>query len=227
MERKIYGIIYKITNTINGMTYIGQTMQRGGFNTRYRNNIGRFTENKYLKNSINKHGIDKFDINKQLDIAYSREELNEKEIQWINFFNALKPNGYNLCLGGGQTSGYHYTEEQRNNISKGKKGLTMGEENSFFGKTHSDEQKAKWSMQRKNRELSSEWRQRIGESQHIKIINIETGEIFESVNSAATKYNIANTNLSRCCRSNTRTCRGYNWMYYDEYIKNSEEQVAL
>ena len=35
---EVYGVIYKIKNLINKKVYIGQTTQKGGFNSRYKYN---------------------------------------------------------------------------------------------------------------------------------------------------------------------------------------------
>ena len=95
---KKYGVIYKITNTINNKVYIGQTTR--SFNIRYHNNIKKYT-NVYLKRSIDKYGIDNFLIEEEFDTAYSKEELNEKEKKYIELFNSNDYNyGYNLKSGG-------------------------------------------------------------------------------------------------------------------------------
>ena len=92
-----YGVIYKITNKINGKTYIGQTIH--GFDKRYNGNLKNNTHNQYLKRSITKHGIENFEVNKIFDIAFSKEELDIKEDLWINYFDCVN-NGYNNKGGG-------------------------------------------------------------------------------------------------------------------------------
>jgi hypothetical protein len=95
---KKYGVIYKITNAINNKVYIGQTTR--SFKIRYRNNIKKYT-NIYLKRAIEKHGIDNFLIEEEIDCAYSKEELNEKEKKYIKLFNSDNPDyGYNIKSGG-------------------------------------------------------------------------------------------------------------------------------
>lgn len=106
-----YGVIYKITNTINNKVYIGQTTR--SFNIRYHNNIKKYT-NIYLKRSIDKYGIDNFLIEEEFDIAYSKEELNEKEKKYIKLYNSNDNNfGYNLKSGGdniGKIKGKYKTD---------------------------------------------------------------------------------------------------------------------
>lgn len=86
--------IYKITNTINGKCYIGQTI-----NTieerwkRHQNDALSGRLNTHFANAIRKYGVDSFTL-ELLDIATSQEELTQKEHEWIVFFNSVRE-GYN------------------------------------------------------------------------------------------------------------------------------------
>lgn len=78
----VYGYIYKITNTENNRVYIGQA--KNGFEKRYGglsiNHVYKKTHNEELKMDIEKYNNEKFWlIEHEFDIAYSDEELNEKE----------------------------------------------------------------------------------------------------------------------------------------------------
>ena len=87
--------IYKTTNLITGLIYIGQ-----------RTFEGKILKDSYLGSgvvflkSINKHGIENF--SKEILEIVSREELNEREIFWIKFYNSTNEKvGYNISKGGG------------------------------------------------------------------------------------------------------------------------------
>lgn len=114
---EVYGIIYKISNKINGKVYIGQTKQ--GFNKRYiakgkgiervynyykKCSLNNQYVNDYLMNSINKYGLKSFEINETLDFAFSKKELDIKEECWVNIYNSFK-NGYNCTKGGDGVKG--------------------------------------------------------------------------------------------------------------------------
>lgn len=118
---EVYGIIYKITNTVNGKVYIGQTTKKRGFRDRYPNkgigiervyNFHKNNKNRnegynvYLLNSIEKYGINSFTVDEVFDIAFSREELNNKEMFYIKYFDSFN-NGYNCTLGGEGSKGLH------------------------------------------------------------------------------------------------------------------------
>ena len=86
--------IYKITNTLNGKAYIGQS----------NNPKRRFTEHKKSKDlnisligrALAKYGEECFTF----EIIGFFEDYNQKEKDFIKQFNTLYPNGYNLQEGG-------------------------------------------------------------------------------------------------------------------------------
>ena len=100
MKIEVYGVIYKITNKINNKIYIGQTTS--SFNRRYTG--GRWwdtTTNTHLKASAKKYGIDNFEVIKEFDFAMTKEELDEKEKYWINYYKSNDSRyGYNKEDGG-------------------------------------------------------------------------------------------------------------------------------
>ena len=51
-----------------------------------------------------------------------------------------------------------------------------------------------------------------------KVICLDTGKVYESVNEAAEELKIAATNVSRACRSETRKCRGLTFRYFETPI---------
>ncbi len=84
-------IVYKTTNLLNGKIYIGQDSH---------NNPKYLGSGKLLRVSINKNGLNNFK-KEILEYCNSKEQLNEREIYWINKLNSLTPNGYNITPGGG------------------------------------------------------------------------------------------------------------------------------
>ena len=75
----MYGIIYKITNNNNKKLYIGQTTTT--CKRRFNRHIKAALDGADFKLSraIRKYGVESFSIEK-IDEAYSKEELNSKEI---------------------------------------------------------------------------------------------------------------------------------------------------
>lgn len=90
-------IIYKLTNRVNGKSYIGQTIKT--LNQRVHEHCVGPPGCRAIRRAIDKYGIDNFD--KEIIIkAQSREDLNELETKYILRYNSLSPNGYNLNTGG-------------------------------------------------------------------------------------------------------------------------------
>jgi hypothetical protein len=83
--------IYKIINKINGRWYIGK---HNGSDPKY------MGSGKLLKQAYKKYGQENFE-KVILETCHTEEELNLKEIEWINNTNALTdPKCYNLVDGG-------------------------------------------------------------------------------------------------------------------------------
>lgn len=93
------GIIYKITNKVNGKLYIGQTIQT--LKDRwYRHccNVSDVSEQQMvIKKAIHKYGKENFTI--EVIEECSEELLDEKEIYWIAYYNTYYT-GYNSTKGG-------------------------------------------------------------------------------------------------------------------------------
>lgn len=127
-------IIYKITNLINGKVYIGQTIrklsERWSSHCHHKNNTA-------IHNAITKYGKENFSIC-VIDNANTRDELDQKEMFWINFYNSLSPNGYNFTKGGIH---YEITEETRK-----KHAQYCGKKHHMWGKHLSEEAKRKLSV---------------------------------------------------------------------------------
>lgn len=103
------GYIYKITNKINGMVYVGQTTKQKPTDRfsqhRY---LARHPEQEkhasYLHRAMAKYGVDNFSFEVLEEVR--SEDLNDREQYWIKSLNCLSPNGYNLTIGGDGTQGF-------------------------------------------------------------------------------------------------------------------------
>lgn len=52
-----------------------------------------------------------------------------------------------------------------------------------------------------------------------KVINLNTMKIFDTMLEASIFYNINNkSDISKCCKNKLKTCGGYKWMYYEDYL---------
>jgi hypothetical protein len=149
-KEKILGIIYKVTNRINGKSYIGQTVKP--LSERISEHVCHALlkkDNTYFHNAIRKYGKENFEWKIIVECS-SLEKLNTVEIEMIKKHDTFE-SGYNLNLGGGSNIGFKHTEEAKKRISESRMGEKnpnygkYGEKNHNFGKTRSKESKKKMS----------------------------------------------------------------------------------
>lgn len=100
-EYFIYGSIYCITNLINKKKYIGQTIKSIFQRFKEHKSYSKKKSKCYFHRAIQKYGEENFSV-EILDYAYSSEELNQKEEDWIYILNTFGPEGYNMTSGGNQ-----------------------------------------------------------------------------------------------------------------------------
>ena len=117
----------------------------------------------HLKRSIEKYGIDNFEIDEEFDIAYSKEELDKLEDMYIKVYECMnKDKGYNKKEGGSKGK---INEEVREDISNKVKELwntqeyrdkvmssrvyPVGENHPNYGKSPSEETRRKMSEAKK------------------------------------------------------------------------------
>jgi group I intron endonuclease len=136
------GVIYKISNRINGKIYIGKTIQP--IKNRWCNHLSEIKNHKdncYFHNAIRKHGKENFDI----EIIFETDNMALLDIMEIFKIMVNKShrsqNGYNLTWGGDGTYGYKHTEESKMKMSEKRR----GEPSHRKGKHHSEETKRKMS----------------------------------------------------------------------------------
>lgn len=104
---KICGI-YKITNMINGKSYIGQSKDIQRRISEHKSEIYRncFID-KILYKAISKYGVKNFTF--EIIEECVEKDLDSREIYWINFYDTLK-NGYNCTIGGKSFPMYDHSE---------------------------------------------------------------------------------------------------------------------
>jgi group I intron endonuclease len=143
---KIFGIVYKSTNMVNGKCYIGQTTQT--LNRRISGHIHNSIKKMYkgiFSQAIRKYGIENFKW-EVLQECYTREELDNTE---KIFIEKNKEICYNISIGGLGSSGF-----KQSPISIEKRRIKL------LGKKRTDEQKRLQSERMKGRKQTEEQRQK-------------------------------------------------------------------
>ena len=182
--------IYALVNQKNGKRYIGQT---NNFTKRKQMHFWELRSNRHynahLQRAWNKGDRFSFEIVEECE----PDKCNEREIFWIAFYDCMNDKkGYNLCQGGGTTTGYHFTDEAKAKISKANSGRKwsqeaidrrtaglkrhMEEDPEFAEKCRERCRKLSKGGWNKGRHLSEEHKRKISENQKGKYVSLETRE---------------------------------------------------
>lgn len=121
------GYIYIITNTINRKQYIGATSRT--VKKRYLQHISDSKTNRHNGCTILKEAMQKYDeksFEVETLIICNLKDLDSYENKFIELYNTLSPNGYNMKTGG--NIGSKHNEETKIKISKAHKGKNIDDE---------------------------------------------------------------------------------------------------
>jgi group I intron endonuclease len=131
-------VIYKITHIPSGKCYIGQTIRC--VKERWMHHCKPSNECIKLARAIQKHGKNSFSVD-TIAKYQTLEDLNNAEEYYINWYNSLSPNGYNLHTGG---NNHIVSDETRKKQSKSHKGMQTW----WIGRKHSKETLIEYSSSR-------------------------------------------------------------------------------
>jgi group I intron endonuclease len=198
-------IIYKATNKINGMSYVGQTIcsldrrKNGHINDALANR-----DNIYFHSALKKYGVDNFDWD-IIDKADNIDELNRLEIFYIGHYKTYFE-GYNLTMGGKNSVGYIMPKEQKQKISKSLKDKKRG--------PHAEKTRKKMS--------ENHWDSSGSNNPAVRPIILihEDGkeEYFEYMKLACDKYNLGASHLSAVAQGKYKQIKGFKCRYIDKEI---------
>lgn len=205
-------IVYMSTNLTNNKMYIGLTTT-----TLEQRIASHKTDSKrkdtYFYRAIRKYGFESFrwDV---LDTAKSVEELEEKEIMYIEKYGTFnnKEVGYNSTSGGYNL--YDVTDELkqlRSQMASGENNPMYGVPSPNTGKKFTSEHKEKISQGLKNSYRPHVIGANNPSARRVK--NVETREIFGTMTEAGKEYGTHRANIGNACRKPKATAKGYHWEY--------------
>lgn len=211
-------LIYKATNKINNKSYIGLTTrtlkERKLEHLRHAHN-----ENTYFHRAINKYGKENFLWEIIDDTSKSLKELKEKETYYIQYFNTLAPNGYNISTGGETPKIENRRNYNYGNNPSAKKVINLttlkiydtvkraAEENNVSVESirkaiqnNKPCQNCFWDYYDENKKYEKIIpSKKESKNSRKKVKNILTGEIFNTISAAAEKYHIARKTIRDSC----------------------------
>jgi group I intron endonuclease len=178
------GTIYILENKIDGKCYVGQTCRL--FKTRFKQHQNSHS---LIGVALREYSINNF--KKILIEDIPEEKLDDLEREYIQKYNSISPNGYNLDSGGHKNK--HHCEETIKKISKATEGeknhnfgkqfterhkkklseAAKGEKNHNYGKRPSEETIKKISKTEKGKFVSKETRKKMSEAHKIKPSNMK------------------------------------------------------
>ena len=218
------GEIYLIENKINNHKYIGQTTQ--GYLHRFKQHLqeSQYGDTSILHNAIRKWGEDNFKV--EVIETCDVNQLDEREIYWISFYNTYKSKDhYNMTSGG---EGYLLSDEIKDKISDAMKKVPRGEK---WEKSMSDAMKKKiangekWGFMLGKYVTTSHHKRKIKGTPNLnpKGNALQWGYkplsdevlIFDSITEAAKKVKGIGHNISRAAKDGY-SAYGYYWELLDK-----------
>lgn len=204
-------------------------------NGRYKRAREKFGRNKIWKDIVAKTT---YHIEIMMD-DLSIDEAHIKEIYFIGLYGKKMNGGVlaNITDGGEGCVGLIHSEETKRKIAamkigttspmKGKISKVRGEKHGMFGKTHRDDLKTKWSIERKGAipwNVGNKW----GENQivteemknaqvgrRIEVYQYDMNDIlinkYPSLFEASLKTGIRRGNISHCIKGNRKSSGGFKW----------------
>lgn len=215
--------IYRITNTVNGKVYIGQTNDIEKRIRRHKSSLkNKCHHNWHLQQAWNKYG----ECNFNFSILEEIEDINirnKREIYWINYYDSSNyEKGYNNTLGGNSeiptketrikisqaSKGKVFSEEHRKHIGESWKARTVSQETrkklsdiakqrALKGNYHTTEAKLKMSKAKQGRKLSEETKRKIGDAFAGKKLSEEHKEKISNGNKGKTIPNEVRQKISQ------------------------------
>lgn len=213
--------IYRISSPSNKI-YIGQSVD---IKTRFNKYNSLNCKGQIrLHNSLLKYGVDNhiFEILEECNI----ESLNQRERYYQDYYNATSEYGLNCILTETEVLPKKYSEKSKKKMSESQTGKHLSDETKLkisklhkgkkyrLGHTASDETKLKMSNSQKGKVRSEKVKHAMSERnkgeksslygktgdkhyKSIKVINTDTGEIWNSIRECADENNIRRINLVR------------------------------
>ena len=206
--------IYKITNTINGKSYIGKT-EYDPPERRWKQHIAESkkdrSSSRALCRALQKYSIEKFSF----QVLEKTDKPNEREQYYIQYYNTYH-NGYNETLGG---DGASYLELPEQEICKYYLNHSLKNTSLYFGYDKNTIKKVlyKYNIPIKTIKESSI----LSKSYAVAKIDKNTNEIIQIYASLgeAEKENGNTHHIADVIHGKRQTCKGYKWKKYEEIIQ--------
>lgn len=222
-------IVYKHTAP-SGKVYIGITRDKPQH--RWKGGHG-YVNNTHFFRAIKRYGWQNIQ-HEILHTGLTEEQAKIKERELIGVYDSTNPaKGYNHSPGGDAVStetsakiskaltGVPLSQERRKHLSEIRKGRPLSEDcKRKISERHQKNPKVLDHLIAANKARAGipkteEHRRKIAEGQprRRKVVNLDTGEVFDSVKTAAAFCGGAHPNIVHACTGKRQTAYGYHWAY--------------
>jgi group I intron endonuclease len=223
------GYIYSIINKTDNKKYIGQTLEKDIYN-RWKGHLKKASNCIYLKRALEKYGKEnfKFDI---ICVCFD-EDCNKYEQEYMDKYDTIVPNGYNLRKAG--NNGAHNEETKikisnilklrYQNLTEEQKKKNKGVNNGMFGKQLSQEAKDNLSKKMKeNWEKGVFKRENLTCRKKVNCYSLDNEYIssYDSITDVVNKLGelkITKPEISMCCNNKRKTAKGFIWKFENTEI---------
>lgn len=220
-------IVYKIVNKINGRIYVGITTQK--LESRMNNHFSlKHKGAPLLKKAIAKYGKDNFEYS-VVEMTKTMEELGQREVFWIKELRSLCPKGYNMLAGGlTNTMAIESLKTKVVRADTGKIFSSLTEAAAMTGASrHSigfscvgrqnfakkipfryldKDLFEKGEKVRKIRAIKKD-------NQYLKVLCVETQEVFDTAVQAAKAKNMSINSVRGCLYDSSRVAKGFSFKH--------------
>lgn len=234
--------IYKFENLINHMVYIGQTINLEERFKKHQYNIKDKNHQEDIYKAFREFGFDNFsyEILEAFD-KFDQENLNKLENYYIQKYNSMKPNGYNMIPGGSNGAGLsrgkpvEYYDIKGNYIktfnSAHQAEIETGINYSSICACCREEIKHtkefQWKYVNSNKKIKDLSTEKIIIKQK-KIcqynLNGDLLQVYNSLKEAANETQINKSIICNVCNYKGKTAGGYIWRYYgDDFVNKNKK----
>ena len=203
--------IYKITNTVNGKIYIGQSTN---IETRWKQHKQHLRNNyhcnEHLQRAWNRYGENAFVF--EVIAECTEDKLNELEAKFIEEYHGTDfKYGYNEKTGGDHEK---LTEAMKQKLRKPKPPRTK-EHCMKLGAAHIGKSPWNKGLTTPPEVRAKQSARKVGKKPYNckSVICVTTGEIFPDTVTAAERYGLIATNIRKCCRGERKSVGKKEWRY--------------
>ena len=227
--------IYQIRNTVNGRIYIGSSLDIAARWREHKYDLKKNQHrNNHLQNAYNKYGKDAF-VYEVLEILESTDNQFKREQYWIDLKDACnKKKGYNIqtevsivpkvtkkvvCLETGEIFESLKEAGEAKSIASDSISCCCNKRKlKQTGGLH-------WRFYDEYVNMSGEEIEEILNDKWLRIVCLETGEIFKSYHETGIKKGTIQSCCSQTAQGNIVNCFGKHYLYEKDYNKLSKEEI--